>query len=82
MATKTISITEEAYERLKARRRDPADSFSRIILRARWDDEGVTAGELLDRFVALPRFYSDAELDQMAAWKKASAAPEHKWKQD
>lgn len=82
MATKTISITEEAYERLRARRRDAADSFSRIILRAKWDEEGVTAGELLDRWVDAPRFYSDAELDQLAEWKKAGAAPEDKWSRD
>jgi predicted CopG family antitoxin len=33
MATKTISITEEAYERLKALKKDEKTSFSDVIIR-------------------------------------------------
>jgi len=32
MATKTISITEEAYERLKALKKDEKTSFSDVII--------------------------------------------------
>jgi predicted CopG family antitoxin len=33
MSTKTISITEEAYERLKALKKDEKTSFSDVIVR-------------------------------------------------
>lgn len=33
MATRTISITEEAYERLKALKKDEKTSFSDVIVR-------------------------------------------------
>jgi predicted CopG family antitoxin len=33
MATKTISITEEAYERLRALKRDEKTSFSEVIVK-------------------------------------------------
>ena len=33
MATKTISITEEAYERLRALKRDERTSFSEVIVK-------------------------------------------------
>jgi predicted nucleic acid-binding protein len=36
MAVKTVSLKTEAYERLKAARRYPGESFSEVILRARW----------------------------------------------
>jgi len=46
MSTKTISVKIEAYERLRAARRYPDESFSEVVLRARWPEDTVTAGEL------------------------------------
>ncbi len=38
MASKTISLSVDSYNRLKAARKHPGESFSSVIRRARWDD--------------------------------------------
>lgn len=43
MATKSITITEAAYERLKAHKRDD-ESFSDVVNRLTRGDEDVTKG--------------------------------------
>ena len=43
MATKTITVREEAYERLQAMKRDD-DSFSDLLLRLTNAEEDVMAG--------------------------------------
>jgi len=43
MATKSITITEEAYERLKTHKRDD-ESFTETVLRLTGDDRDVMAG--------------------------------------
>ncbi len=48
MAIKTICLEFEAYERLMAARR-AGESFSRVVMRARWEEEALTARELLER---------------------------------
>lgn len=46
MATKTISLKLEAWERLRRARRSPDESFSEVVMRAQWPEVGMTAGEL------------------------------------
>ena len=46
MATKTISLKLEAWERLRRARRSPDESFSEVVMRAQWPEVGITAGEL------------------------------------
>lgn len=43
MATKTITVTEDAYERLRAHKRDD-ESFTETILRLTGDDRDVLSG--------------------------------------
>jgi len=72
MATKTISLSLDAYERLRAARQHPRESFSSVLRRARWDEEGtpVTGAEVLHyyrtRFQKHPeRLLNQTELDAL-----------------
>jgi predicted CopG family antitoxin len=49
MATKTLSVDEEAYLRLVRAKRDRRESFSTVIKRARWDQGKKRCGDLLAR---------------------------------
>lgn len=79
MATKTISVDLEAYERLRAARRSPNESFSQVIKRAHWRNETPTAGALLDALAELPTVDDDvlARLDEA---QRADAPPEDRWR--
>jgi predicted CopG family antitoxin len=79
MSTKTISVKLEAYERLRAARRYPNESFSDVVLRARWPEDTVTARELLGLASSRGAHLSDAELDRIEAAKRFDAPAEDKW---
>src|SRR5438552_2707308 len=52
MATKTISIEIDAYELLVREKRDPKESFSRVIRRVLSERPALTAGDLLEAMKA------------------------------
>jgi len=79
MGTKTISVRIEAYERLRAARRYPGESFSQVVLRARWPEDTITARELRELARARGGRLSDTELDRIEAAKQLDAPPEDKW---
>jgi predicted CopG family antitoxin len=79
MATKTISVRTEAYERLRAARRYPGESFSDVVLRARWPEDTVTGRELLDLARRLGPRLTSVDLDRIEAAKRLDAPPEDKW---
>lgn len=74
VAIKTISLKQEAYDRLRAARRYPTESFSEVILRATWPEDTVTGRGLLSLLKSSPPWFSDAELDAIAEIKSADAA--------
>jgi len=78
MSIKTISLKKEAYDRLRAARRYPTESFSEVVLRATWAEDTVTAKALLERHKK-GRFLSADELDRIQALKERDRAPEDKW---
>jgi predicted CopG family antitoxin len=79
MGTKTISVRLEAYERLRAARRYPDESFSEVVLRARWPEDTVTARELCALARSRGVRLSESELDRIDAAKRLDAPPEDKW---
>jgi hypothetical protein len=79
MATKTISLKLDAYERLKRARRSPDESFSDVVLRATWPEETVSGAALLKKYRDRGPWLSDADLSRIEAMKVADAPPEDKW---
>ncbi|MEK6686878.1 MAG: antitoxin VapB family protein [Gemmatimonadota bacterium] len=82
MTTKTISLKEEAYERLRRAKRDPSESFSDVVLRARWDDTPITTGGLLRLVRERGPLYSATELDAIEAANRSDLPPTDKWAAD
>ncbi len=79
MATKTISLRLDAYEKLRGARRRPSESFSQVILRARWPEKSITAGELLRRYRERGGLLSEEDLDRIDELKAADSPPDDKW---
>ena len=79
MATRTISLRVEAYERLRRARTRPNESFSDVVMRARWDDQTVTGAELLVLLRERGPLYDPDELDVIDQLKSEGRAPADKW---
>jgi predicted CopG family antitoxin len=58
MVTKTLTITKDAYERLKALKR-PDESFSKVIKRITEDKQDIM------RFAGALSFLSDEEVEEI-----------------
>lgn len=75
MATKTISIDIEAYERLRRARRAPGESFSKVIKRANWPLPPNTANAMLSALLTLP-VMDEASLEHLEAAQRSDVPPE------
>lgn len=81
MATKTISIDLEAYERLRRARRTRSESFSMVIKRAIWPAPPHTAGALLAAFEGAP-VMDDEALTRLEEAQAADRPPEDPWRDE
>lgn len=81
MATKTISIDLEAYERLRRARRVRSESFSMVIKRATWPAPPRTAGALLKASADTP-VMDERVLDRLGSAQRSDAAPEDPWRDE
>ena len=79
MATKTVSVTIEAYDKLRRARRYPSESFTQVILRATWPEDTITAAELLSRLDRSAAPFTAEELDAIENAKTQQREPDDKW---
>jgi len=79
MASKTISLRVEAYERLRRARTHPGESFSQVVMRAHWDDHTVTGGELLSLVRERGALYDAAATQAIDELKTEGRLAEDKW---
>ena len=79
MATKTISIDLEAYERLRRARRSRDESFSKVIKRARWPVPPKSADVLLAAMDQVPVLGEDV-LERLASAQASDRIPEDPWR--
>lgn len=80
MSSKTISLKEAAYERLRAARRYPEESFSAVVLRATWPESTTTGKALLDICRERGAIFDASELDRVEALKRDDGPAIDKWK--
>jgi hypothetical protein len=78
VATKTISIDVDAYERLRAARLRPDESFSRVIKRAQWTESPSTGATLLRALEAAP-VPGQRVLKRLEKAQESDAPPESAW---
>ncbi|MDT8368899.1 MAG: hypothetical protein RQ745_06800 [Longimicrobiales bacterium] len=78
MATKTISIDLEAWERLRHARRSRTESFSMVIKRAIWPAPPHAAGALLSALDEVP-LLDEATLRRLERAHDADRPPEDPW---
>lgn len=76
MATKTLSVDEDAYRRLVRARKHARESFSKIIKRAKWEDGPPRCGDLLNRATGE---ISDEALVILDKAQTEDALPVDKW---
>lgn len=79
MGTKTISLKDEAYNRLKAARRYPDESFSEVVLRATWPEDTITGRGLLALLASRRAHFRPEELDRIEAVARDDRPPRDKW---
>ena len=81
MATKTISLDLEAYERLRSARNDERESFSKVVKRAVWPAKSGSAADLLRWRKELGCTVKDDVLDCLDDAQKMDEVASNKWKE-
>lgn len=78
MATKTITLEMDAYEKLRGAKR-PGESFTEVVRRAEFADSPLTGAGLLAYLAAGGSGVSDRYLDAMEAAANRAPIPDDPW---
>jgi len=78
MGSRNISISADAYARLRRARRHPRESFSQVIRRGRWDSELPTAESWLVNMGDVPPV-EEGVLEDLEHDQQSDQLPEDKW---
>ena len=78
MATKTITIDLDAYEKLRSARVRPDESFSRVIKRGRWEPSRSTGNALLKALESSPTLDTEV-LAKLEDNQRADLPPGDAW---
>lgn len=78
MATKTISIDLEAYERLRRARKSERESFSQVIRRAEWRANEPVCRDLLSAVESMEPLGEDA-IEALERGQEEDLPPRSKW---
>lgn len=78
MATKTISVDLDAYERLVRARRHNQESFSQVIKRAHWDESNHSGAAILAALEKLEPL-DETTIRELEAIQKDDRPPQDKW---
>ncbi|QIF05926.1 antitoxin VapB family protein [Roseimicrobium sp. ORNL1] len=79
MATKTITLELDAYEKLRAAKRNDRESFSMVVRRAIWPDAPMNGEAILAYLQNRPFHFSEEDLDHIEAADKADVPPKNPW---
>ena len=80
MATKTITLELDAYEKLKAAKRG-RESFSSVVRRCILPDSPKTGAALLDYLRARSNFLTEDELDAIESADQNDPLPVSPWEE-
>ncbi|MFW5920436.1 MAG: hypothetical protein ACOCUS_01250 [Polyangiales bacterium] len=78
MATKTISIDREAYEKLCRARLRRTESFSQVIKRGHWESAPSTGAALLEALASAP-LPGEQVLERLEHAQHADEPPGRAW---
>jgi predicted CopG family antitoxin len=78
MATKTISLELDAYEKLKAAKL-PGESFSDVVRRSSVSRQSITGAGLLEHVKKRAPFFTEEDLNSIEKASQMDRPPDDPW---